>query len=330
MRIGSGHLVMLALMGLCAVGGCTKKIGPDGEPLPPLKLVTIGAGSVTGVYFPAAGAMAKVVSEGRPVHGVKATIESTGGSEYNLNAMARGDLDLGIAQSDVGYQAYNGQRNFTGRAMKNLRSLFSLHEEPFHIVVRADAEIASFDDLQGKRINVGNPGSGQRLTADELFAVAPFGVGDLVAGTLKASEAPDYLRDGRIDGYFYNVGVGAANIVDVGHSVDIDLVSIPDDLVAKLKEGRPYYVASTIPAETYPGVDHDTDTFAVKATLLTTDALADDIVYAIVKGVFEHLDRVKGAHPALSLLTHEKMSDGLTAPLHPGAEKYYRERGWIE
>lgn len=303
---------------------------PDEGQAAKRRFVTIGAGSITGVYFPTAGAIAKIVSKKIKDHGIRATVESTGGSTYNANSMSHGELDMGLVQSDVGYRAYNGVGDFKGRKIEKLRSVFSLHAEPFHIVASEESGIKTFGDLKGKRVNIGNPGSGQRSSAEALFKLAPFGLSDITVENLKASEAPDYMRDSRIDSYFYTVGVGSANIMDVANSVKIRLISIDESLIEKLLEGRPYYVKADIPGGVYPGVDYDAKSFAVKATLLTTTDLPEDAVYNVVKTVFDNLDEFKKAHPALGNLTPEKMLEGLSAPLHAGAEKYYKERGWVK
>ena len=292
--------------------------------------VTIGSGSVTGVYYPTAGAISKIVNKRKSEHGIRATVESTGGSAYNVNAMSIGELDMGVVQSDVGFRAYNGVGDFEGKAVSKLRSVFSLHPEPFHIVASGASGIKTFADLKGKRVNIGNPGSGQRSSAQALFGITDFGLDAMTIESLKASEAPDYLRDNRIDAFFYTVGVGSANIMDIASSHTVRIISIEESLIEKLKEGRPYFIATDIPGGVYPGADKPVRTFAVKATLLTTTDVADEIIYNVVKSVFENFDEFKKTHPALSGLTPEQTLEGMTAPFHPGAEKYYKERGWVK
>ncbi|MGK7346462.1 MAG: TAXI family TRAP transporter solute-binding subunit [Candidatus Nitrospinota bacterium M3_3B_026] len=294
------------------------------------RYLTIGAGGVTGIYYPAAGAIAKIVNEKSDENGIRATVESTGGSTYNVNSMSVGELDMGLVQSDVAHRAYHGAGEYKGRKVENLRSLFSLHEEPFHIVARKDAGIETLAGLKGKRVNIGNPGSGQRSSAAALFSVAPLGLGDISAQNLNATEAPNYLRDGRIDAYCYTVGVGSANIMDVASSASITLVPVDGATLEALTAGRPYYVRTRIPGGVYPGVAEPVETFAVRATLLATTALPGDVVYNVVKAVFENFDKFRKTHSALGGLEPQKMLEGLSAPLHPGAEKYYRERGWLK
>ncbi len=294
------------------------------------RYVTIGSGSVTGVYYPTAGAISKIVNKRKAEHGIRATVESTGGSAYNVNAMSIGELDMGVVQSDVGFRAYKGVGDFEGKPVSKLRSVFSLHPEPFHIVASKRSGIENFADLKGKRVNIGNPGSGQRSSAQALFGVTPFGLDDMTVESLKASEAPDYLRDNRIDAFFYTVGVGSANIMDIASAHKVTLVAIDDTIIGKLREGRPYFVTTDIPGGVYPGANDPVRTFAVKATLLTTTDAPEDIVYNVVKSVFENFDEFKNTHPALNNLTPEKSLEGMTAPFHPGALKYYKEKGWVE
>ena len=322
---------LIVFVAVLVFSGCEgQKDGATTKEKPGRSLITIGAGSVTGVYFPTAGAIARIVSKNKEKTGVRATVESTGGSEYNTNAMSRGELDMGLVQSDVGYMAYKGEGKFDGRPFTKLRSVFSLHPEPFHIVARQSAKINNFDDLKGKKVNIGNPGSGQRLTAKTLFSVTSLKLSDMVTEELKAAEAPDFLRDGRIDAYFYTVGTGSANITDIANSVAINLIGLENDTIEKLKKDRPYYVTAMIPGGVYPGVEKEVTTFAVKATLLTTEDLPEKVVYTIVKSVFENFEEFAATHPALKNLTPEKMLEGLSAPFHDGAAKYYKERGWIK
>ncbi|VAX18738.1 TRAP transporter solute receptor, TAXI family precursor [hydrothermal vent metagenome] len=294
------------------------------------RFITIGSGSVTGVYYPIAGAISKIVNKQRKKHGIRATVESTGGSAYNVNSMSIGEMDMGIVQSDVGFRAYNGVGDFKGRKIGKLRSILSLHPEPFHIIASEKSGIKTFNDLKGKRVNIGNPGSGQRSSSEALFSVTPFGLEDMTVESLKGSEAPDYLRDGRIDAFFYTVGIGSASIMDIASAHVVKVISIDDSVLDKLKKGRPYFVPVDIPGGVYPHNPDPVRTFAVKATLLTTTDLANEVVYSIVKSIYENFDEFIKTHPALALLAPEDTLKGMSAPFHPGALKYYKERGWIK
>ncbi len=294
------------------------------------RFVTIGSGSVTGVYYPTAGAISKIVNKRRKEHGIRATVEATGGSAYNVNAMSIGELDMGIVQSDVGFRAYNGIGDFKGKKVEKLRSVFSLHPEPYHIVASGKSGIKTFADLKGKRVNIGNPGSGQRSSSEVLFTLTSFGLKDMTVESLKASEAPDFLRDGRIDAFCYTVGVGSASIVDIASSHAVRIIAVDNYIIEKLKKGRPYFVTVDIPGGVYPNNPDPIRTFAVKATLLTTTDVPDEIVYNVVKAVYENFSEFKKTHPALGALTPEKTLEGMSAPFHPGALKYYKERGWLK
>jgi uncharacterized protein len=315
-------LLTLGLMALLAAS-CSQ--APEKQKT---NFVSVGTGGVTGVYYPTGGAICRFVNQGRKEHGIRCSVESTGGSVYNTNSIAGGELDIGIAQADVAYKAWNGEAPFENKITK-LRSLFAMHPESVSLVVRKDANIKNVDGMRGKRINLGNPGSGNARTSSELLEACGIAVSDLtLAGRLKAVEMPDALRDNKLDGYFYVVGHPTANIKDVATSTPVDLVHLTGDCIDKLVGEQEYYVRTQIPAGMYNGVDTATQTYGVKATLVTSTDLADDTAYTMVKSVFDNLDKFKSLHPALNNLTPESMLEGLTAPIHAGAMKYYKEKGW--
>lgn len=297
------------------------------------EFITIGTGGVTGVYYPTGGAICRLVNKGRKEHGIRCSVESTGGSVYNINTIREGELEFGVAQSDWQYHAYNGTSKFEeAGAFEGLRAVFSVHPEPFTVVARADAGIANFEDLKGKRVNIGNPGSGQRGTMEVLMEALGWTTDDLALATeLKAAEQSAALCDNQIDAMVYTVGHPSGSIQEATTACDSVLVNVSGDAVTSLIDENSFYRSATIPGGMYRGSDGDTSTFGVGATFVTSDAVSEDAVYAVVSSVFENFEDFKKLHPAFANLAPEEMATaGLSAPLHPGAAKYYKEKGWIE
>jgi len=295
------------------------------------KFVTIGTGGITGVYYPTGGAIAKMVNAKRDEYGIRATVESTGGSAFNVNAVMAGDLDFGVVQSDRQYQAINGLAEWEGKPQEKLRAVFSIHPEAITLVAGADTGITAIKDLKGKIVNIGNPGSGQRQNSiDALTAVGLNYESDLQAEGVKAAEAPSLLQDGRLDAFFYTVGhpAGAIKEATAGKR-KVRIVSIDAPAIDDMIKEKPYYARAMIPVQFYEGAVNDADvpTFGVKATFVTSADVADDVVYAITKEVFENFEDFKKLHPAYGVLTKQGMLEGLSAPIHPGAMKYYKEVG---
>jgi uncharacterized protein len=295
-----------------------------------LRYVTIGTGGITGVYYPTGGAIAKIVNNKRDIYNIRCTVESTGGSVFNVNAVMAGDLAFGIVQSDRQYQAVKGLAEWQNKGpQKDLRAVFSIHPESVTLVAAEDAGIKSLADLKGKRVNIGNPGSGQRQNAiDALDAAGINYETDLTAESVKAADAPGLLQDGRIDAFFYTVGYPSGAIKEAAAGAR-KVAIIPITGIDRLLEKFPYYVKSYVPMDQYPGAANtgDVETFGVKATLVTSAKVPDEVVYAVTKEVFENFDEFKKLHPAFAVLTKQGMLEGLSAPIHPGALKYYKEAG---
>ncbi|MEQ9258503.1 MAG: TAXI family TRAP transporter solute-binding subunit [Roseovarius sp.] len=297
------------------------------------EFITIGTGGVTGVYYPTGGAICRLVNKGRKEHGIRCSVESTGGSIYNIKTIRAGELEFGVAQSDWQYHAYNGTSQFEeDGAFEGLRAVFSVHPEPFTVVARADAGISDFADLKGKRVNIGNPGSGQRGTMEVLMNEMGWTTDDFALATeLKAAEQSQALCDNQIDAMVYTVGHPSGSIQEATTACDSVLVNVSGEAVDKLVDENSYYRTATIPGGMYRGNDSDTQTFGVGATFVTSDAVSEDAVYTVVKAVFENFDDFKKLHPAFANLEPQEMATaGLSAPLHAGAAKYYKEQGWIE
>jgi len=297
------------------------------------KFITIGTGGVTGVYYAAGGAICRLVNKDRAKHGIRCSVESTGGSVFNVNTIRAGELDMGVAQSDVHYNATKGLGPFKdGGAFAELRAVMSLHPEPFTVLSRKEANVKSFAEFKGKKFNVGNPGSGTRASMEELLGAMGWKMSDFsLASELKADEHGPALCDGKIDGFFYGVGHPSANIQDPTTTCGAKLVSLTGPAVDKLVKEKPYYAYASIPGGLYPNNPQETKTFGVLATMVSSSKIPVDTVYAVVKAVFDNFDEFKKLHPALAVLDPQLMiKDGLSAPLHDGAVKYYKEKGWLK
>jgi uncharacterized protein len=297
------------------------------------QFVSIGTGGVTGVYYPVGGAICRLMNQTRREHGIRCSVESTGGSVFNVNAIRGGDLEFGVVQSDVQYNAANGEEGFadTG-ADENLRSVFSLHAEPLTVVARADSDITDFDSMQGKRVNIGNPGSGQRALMDLLIAEKGWSNSDFaLAAELAPAEQSSALCDNNIDAFAYTVGHPAGVIQEATTTCDTIIVPVEGEEIDAIVEANPYYFKAVIPGGMYRGSDEDVNTFGVGATVVTSAEVEDEVVYQFVKAVFDDFENFKSLHPALENLEPEEMvGQGNSAPIHPGAERYYQEQGWTQ
>ena len=295
------------------------------------KFVTIGTGGVTGVYYAVGGAVCRLMNKSRAETGLRCSVESTGGSVFNANAIKTGELDFGLAQSDIQFGAAKGEGQFKDKADPDLRAVFSVHPEPFTVLARRDAGVTSFADFKGKRFNIGNPGSGTVASMEELLRQMGWTRADFsLAAELKADEQGTALCDNKIDGFFYGVGHPSAAIQDPTIACGAKLISLTGPAVDTLLKEHPYYARATIPGGMYANNPNPTETYGVLATVVTSAKVADTTVYALVKAVFDNFDEFKKLHPAFALLDPKAMiKNGLSAPLHPGAIKFYKEKGWM-
>ena len=293
------------------------------------EFVTIGTGGVTGVYYPTGGAICRLVNKDRKSHGIRCSVESTGGSVYNLNTIQVGELDMGVAQSDWQHHAYHGTSRFEGNPNKDLRSVFSVHAEPFTVVARRDSGIKQFSDLKGKRVNIGNPGSGQRGTMEVLMQAHGWNKDDFkLASELKSSEQSQALCDNKVDAIVFTVGHPNGSIKEATTSCDTVIVPVTGPEVDMLVADNDYYRFATIPGGMYHSNPADVQTFGVGATFVSSTNTPSKTIYTVVKAVFDNLHKFRRFHPAFAHLNKEQMiSDGLSAPLHEGAIKYYKEAG---
>lgn len=317
---------------LCAAAFLTALAVPQSAPAQG-KQIIIGTAGVTGVYYPVGGTICRFVDMKSKEHGINCLVESTGGSISNLNALRDGEIQFAFAQSDWQYNAYHGTSAFADRGAFNvLRSLFSLHSEALTVVARADAGIATFDDLKGKRVNIGNPGSGMRATMDEVMEAKGWDLGVFKAASqFRATEQTKKLCENEFDAFVFATGHPNGSIQEVTSTCASKLINVQGPAIDELIQEYPYYAPATIPGGMYEGNPDDIRTFGVKATLVASKDVSDELVYQVVKSVFDNFDDFKTTHPILSTLNKRAMiENGLTAPLHEGAKRYYREAGLIQ
>ncbi len=297
-----------------------------------VEFITIGTGGVTGVYYPTGQSICRLVNKGKKSHGVRCSAESTGGSVYNINTIRAGELDMGVAQSDWQYHSYNGTSKFKDQGpYKELRAVFSVHAEPVSIVARNDSGIKNVADLKGMRVNIGNPGSGTEATWGVMWGAMGMQNSDLkLTAQMKSAETPSALCDNKIDAFFWLVGNPSALNKEAATTCDVTFANLEHPAIAKLIADNPFYRWATIPGGMYRGNPNDIKTFGVGATFVSSTRTAENTVYQVVKAVFGNFKQFKKMHPAFGNLKESEMiKDALSAPLHGGAVKYYKERGWM-
>ncbi len=292
------------------------------------KFLVVGGGSTTGVYYQVALNVCKLVNQNLKSKGYNCIGRPALGSVFNINAIKRGLLNFGVAQSDRNWQAYNGKADWEGKAYKGLRSVFSAHAETVMLATRADTGIRKVADLRGKRVNIGNPGSGQRGNASDVLKIYGINLNDdIKAEGLQQGEASRALVDKKIDAFFYTVGNPWGGGLEIANSTALRMVPINSAGIKKLVSGNPYYVMTAIPGGIYKGVGKDVPTYAVKATFVTSAKQDKQTVYDVVKTVFDNLGKLQASHAAFKYLKPKEMLGGLSAPLHEGALRYYKEKG---
>ena len=295
------------------------------------QFITIGTGGVTGVYYPTGGAICRLVNANRAETGLRCSVESTGGSVYNTRTIRQGELDFGVVQSDVQSDAVAGTGSFADDGpFPELRSLFSIHPEPLHLMARADSGIVTVADLAGHRVNVGNPGSGTRVLAETLMEYAGLTMDDFtLAAELASAEQSSALCDGNIEATIWAAGLPNGSTQEATSTCDVNLIALDGEAIDKLLAENMAYAAATIPGGMYANNPDDIPSWGPRATFVTSADTPDEVVYAVVAAVFENFEDFKRLHPAFARLDEAEMiSSGLTAQLHPGALQYYQERGW--
>ncbi len=294
-----------------------------------LDFVSIGTGAVTGIYYPTGGAICRMINKKMAIYHIKATVEATAGSVYNVNAVLSGDLEFGVVQSDRQYQAWHGLSEWEEKGpRKDLRAVFSIHPESVTLIASLECGATHITHLKGLRVNIGNPGSGPLGNARDALSAFGLSENDIFAEYVKAVEAPGLLQDERIDAFFYTVGHPNGNIKEATSGrVKVRFIPLHGPPVDALVEKYPYYTKAAIPQKFYPNAKNtaDVQSFGVCGTLVTSVKVKERIVYAITKEIFENFEEFKSLHPAYAGLTKKGMLSGLSAPLHKGALRYYRE-----
>jgi TRAP transporter TAXI family solute receptor len=244
----------------------------------------------------------------------------------NLNLVGKGEIEIAFAQNDTAFWAYNGQQMFK-EPLKNVRAVAALYPEHLQVITAKDAKIANVNDLKGKRVSVGAAGSGTEADARAIFDIAKLTYADMKVDHLDFGQTTNRFKDNQIDVGFVVAGFPTASVMDLTTTKDVQLLSFSDDFLAQLSKTFPYFVASTIPANTYRGIDKETKTPAVVAILVTHDKVPDNVVYEFVKGMFENLDTIQASHATAKQITLNGALQGITVPVHPGAAKYFKEKG---
>lgn len=324
LRRPNAGIVVVVWLGLLLnggfVGGCRRESRPV--------FITIGTGGMTGVYYPVGGAIAKLINDASSSYGLKATVQSTGGSVFNINALIARDIEFGIAQSDIIYQAYYGEGEWEGKAYPQLRLVFNLHSEVVTLVASDKSGIWTPSDMRGKRIAIGSPGSGIRINALDALKLAGLTVNDIFPEDVKPAECAGMIQDGRIDAYFYTVGHPNGSIKEaVAGTTPVHFV--PFTNVNELLARKPYYSVTVIPIKHYPGVSNtgDVPSFGVRAALVTRADMSSEVVERLVEAVVSHWDEFRALHPSLEGLTLNDLVANPIIPFHPGAEEFFTNAG---
>ena len=288
----------------------------------------MGTGGLAGVYYPIGGAIAKVITNKVP--GIEATIQTSAAGMENLRLLSLKEIDMGLVQNSDAYNAFNGKLFFKDKAIKNIRGIAVLYPQPIQIVVRADANIKSFYDLKGKRVGVGAPGSGEETTFRRLLQVHNMTYDDVDEKLISLAEQAAQFKDRHLDAMWYVSGVPTSGIIDVASVLSIKLVPIKGKERDGLIKMDPYFIKSTVKKGSYPGMTEDVETIASPAYLICLESLKKDDVYRITKAIFENLNDIAAAHKQGENVRLETALIGSTIPLHPGAEKYYKEKGLVK
>ncbi|MDR2180724.1 MAG: TAXI family TRAP transporter solute-binding subunit [Synergistaceae bacterium] len=286
--------------------------------------LSIATGGTAGVYYPLGVGLARLITRRLP--DVEAVAEASDASAENVDLIARHEAAMALAQSDVIFRAMEGERPFQG-PVENLRMIASLYPEHVHCIAAKESGLRNFSDIKGKRVSVGAPGSSTVDSVGAIFSVAGIKYGDLDTDFLDFADTAEGILDGRLDVGFVVAGSPTAAVTALAAQKEIGLVAFEDDLLDKLVRSYPFFIKEAIPAGTYNGVDRDTPTPAVTAVLVCDAELPEELVYNITKAIFENLSELAPIHDKMKSITFDKALYGAIVEIHPGAAKYYSEKG---
>ncbi len=310
--------VFLLLVSL-VISGCGKKSGRN---------LILATGGTSGTYYPYGGAMAQIFNT--KVQDMNVTAQSTGASSENLRLVGKDEADLAIVQNDVMDYAFNGTKLFQGQQIKGISTIATLYREVVQIAVNPDAKINTIAEMKGKKISVGDAGSGVEANAMQILAAAGLTFDDLKTSHLSFKESGNAYQDKQLDGFFVTAGIPNAAIQEITALQKIKMLSLDAAAVDKLVKEYPFYTPYVIKKEIYKGMTADAQTVAVKATLIVRDDLDEAVVYSLTKALFENKDALAKAHAKGAELDINEAVKGVSVPLHPGAKKYYVEKGIIK
>jgi uncharacterized protein len=313
---------------LCmAILVCVALALPAGDAQAGTRLL-MGTGGLAGVYYPIGSAISKIITSKVP--GVEATVQTSAAGMENLRLLSLKEIDMGLVQNSDAYNAFNGLVFFKDKPIKNIRGIAVLYPQPIQVVVRGDANIKTFYDLKGKRVGVGAPGSGEETTFRRLMSVYKLTYQDMDAKLISLAEQAAQFKDRHLDAMWYVSGVPASGILDVASVHSIRLVPITGKERDDLIKSDPTFIKSVVPKGSYPGMGEDLETVASPAYLVCLDSLKEDDVYRMTKAMFDNLKELASSHKQAENIKLETALIGSTIPLHPGAEKFYREKGLIK
>jgi len=312
-------LVVLAL--------CVAMIGLASAAMAGEVKLILATGGTAGTYYPYGGAMSKIWNSKIP--GMNVTAQATGASVENVRLMNKDEVELALVQSDTIDFAFNGTEAFKEKLTK-MAVVAVLYPELIHIVVRGDLDIKSFSGLRGKRIGVGAPGSGTEANYRQLLDIHRMSKDDVSAQYLSFAESADQFKDNRIDAFMVTGGVPTSAIMDVATQRSIKILAIDDTMLSILTNKYSFLAAAVIPANSYKGVTTDVRTAAVNAVLIAHPKLSSDVVYNLTKALFENQAELGAAHAKGKVLSLQVAAMGVSIPFHPGATKYFKEKGVLK